>query len=163
MNKKDFDDLIKKHIERVGEWLDENVQVFPEPKTVTLSEFSIDWDEFSGEFRLSLDSVVLTGKLKFGLEASGKTTFYMPMFHSPLGAPASYPAIEITDRTRSAILKGLQETFPRLKGAGIDRQSGKQIRYDTPPIERIERAALEQAKRKVSKKYAIVVDLETVR
>jgi hypothetical protein len=37
------------------------------------------------------------------------------MFHSPLGAPASYAAIELTSDTEEAILEGLRQSVPELK------------------------------------------------
>jgi hypothetical protein len=152
-----MDESIKKHIKEVRQWLEENVQVFPEPEKVTLSEFSVNWEEFSGEFRVAFDSVVLSEKLRFGLELSGKTRFYLPMFHSPLGAPASYGAIDISEKTHAAILKGLHQTIPKIKGAGIDRDTGREIAFYTPPNERIGADALSEARRKVNKRYSIEI------
>lgn len=152
----------EERIEMVREWLEENVQVFLEPESVTLSDFTVNWDEFSGDFCVSFDSIELPDRLSFGLEASGKTKFYLPMFTSPLGVPASYAAIKITDKTDRAILKGLRETFPRLKGAGIDRKTGKETFYSTPPIDRIEKEVLEQAKKKVTSQYIKSVQLINV-
>jgi len=157
-----MDQSTNSRVEQVTHWLEENVQVVPEPKFVTLSAFSVNWTDFSGEFSVSFDSSALSEKLKFGLEASGKTCFQMPMFHSPLGVPASYAAIEITDQTHKAILKGLRETFPRLRGAGLDRKTGKSIACYTPSSERIEAHLLEQARNKVSMDYSITVELEDV-
>lgn len=157
-----MDESIKQHIEEVRHWLEKNVQVFTEPKEVTLFEFSINWDEFSGEFRVAFDSVILSEKLRFGLEASGKTTFYLPMFHSPLGAPASYAAIEVSEKTHAAILKGLRQTIPRLKGAGIDRDTGNEITYHTPPIKRIASDILNEARRVVNERYSIRIPVQSV-
>ena len=95
-----MDEFYEGHVEQVMAWLEENVQVIPEPETVTLSEFSINWEDFSGDFSLSFDAVMYSRKIRYGLEASGKAIFYMPMFFFPLGAPASYRAIEITEKTR---------------------------------------------------------------
>lgn len=154
-----MDESIKQHIEEVMHWLEENVEVFPEPEKVTLSEFSVNWEDFSGEFRVAFDSVVLSEKLRFGLEVSGKTRFYLPMFHSPLGAPASYSAVEISDKTHAAILKGLRETIPRVKGAGLDRNTGKEITYHTPPNERIDAEILSAAILKVNEDYSIQISV----
>ena len=54
-----MDELIKKHLKRVKEWLDENVQVFPEPKSVTLFDFTVIWkkNDIRGSFKVSLDGV----------------------------------------------------------------------------------------------------------
>jgi len=156
--------LIERNIERVKEWLDENVQVFPEPKSVTLSDFTVSWrkDDFSGSFRVSLDTNAITDKFQFHLQASGKTTFNPPIFHSPLGAPASYSAVELTDKTNRAILKGLHDTFPRLEGLGWDRDTGKEITFDTPLYERVEPSALENAKKTVTKDYSVAINIENV-
>ena len=132
-----MDEHIRKHIEQVREWLEKKVQKYPTPCKVTLSEFEVDWDELSGAFSISFDAVPLPKKLKFGVEQSGKAVFFLPMFHSPLGAPASYATIEISDKTSRAILKGLHSTIPRVKGYGINRETGKQIYSHTPICERI--------------------------
>ena len=146
--------------EDVMQWLRDNVQVIPEPEAVTLSNFSVDWEDFSGDFRISFDSVMLAEKMSFGLEATGKTVFYMPMFHSPLGVPASYSAIEITDKTQNAILKGLRETIPQLKGAGLDKETGREITWHTAPAERIAASALRKAMRKVTESYSITIKVD---
>ena len=148
--------------ERVKDWLEENVQVYPGPELVRLYDFAIDWEDFSGEFRVAFDSVVLSEKLRFSLEASGKTTFRLPMFHSPLGVPASYAAIEITEKTHKAILKGLRETVPRVKGAGLDRETGKSVSFHTPPAERIDPTVLRNAKATVTGSYLIIVDVKNL-
>ena len=119
----------------------------------------MNWNDFSGEFRVSFDSVVLAEKLEFGLYEDGKTIFHLPMFESPLSTPASYCAIKISDNTYKAILKGLHRTFSRLKKEGIDRKTGKFIVWSTPPIERTEKSILEQAKAKFSKTYSITIEL----
>jgi hypothetical protein len=45
-------------------------------------------------------------------------TFSPPMFHSPLGAPASYAAIDLDERTNKAILRALEQVFPRVRAFG---------------------------------------------
>ena len=147
---------------RVKDWLEENVQVYPEPELVRLYDFAIDWEDFSGEFRVAFDSVVLSEKLRFSLEASGKTTFSLPMFHSPLGVPASYAAIQIAEKTHKAILKGLRETVPRVKGAGLDRETGKSVSFHTPPAERIDPAVLRNAKATVTGSYLIIIEVKNL-
>lgn len=54
-----MDNAIKRHIEQVKEWLNENVQVFPEPKSVTLFDFTVNWEEFSGWFPPNRESFSL--------------------------------------------------------------------------------------------------------
>ena len=73
------------------------------------------------------------------------------MFHSPLGAPASYPAVEFTDETRRAIDDALRATLPRLRGYGLVRDGGKEIGPFTPLADRIvDIEQFEAAKSKVS-------------
>ena len=93
MHKDKIDDSDISHIEKVRQWLREHVQVFSDLHSVTLSDFTVNWDEFS----VTLDDTAISDKFSFFLEASGKTTFYPPMFHSPLGAPASYAAVEVPE------------------------------------------------------------------
>jgi len=150
---------MKSHVERVREWLEENIQVFPEPVSVTLSDFSVDWDNFRGDFLVSFDLIEASERFKFALELNGKVALYFPMFHSPLGAPASYAAVRITHATHQAILKGLHETFPRLKAVGIDKATGDRIDRNTPPEDRVETGLLKQAKNRVGKSYFITVEL----
>ena len=159
-----MNDSRKKHVELVNKWLEENVQVFSEPELVTLSEFSINWEDFGGDFRVALDSNILPDKFNFWLEASGLTRFCIPMFHSPLGAPASYGAVRITNKTNDAILQGLRDTIPRLEGVGISKKTGMRIELRTPPIERIEKNILEQVQNKVSQEgYSITVEMKSIK
>ena len=157
-----MDERIRNHIEQVRQWLEKNVRHYPTPRKVTLSAFEIDWYGASGSFRVDFDGVQLPERLTFGLEASGKTHFYEPMFHSPLGAPASYSAIEITHKTAKAILKGLHDTIPRLTGCGIDRETGERIYFDTPVSKRIEDLnRSEAAKKRVDAgDYSISINTE---
>ena len=122
-------------------------------------DFDIDWEKFSGDFQVSFDNLLLKERINFGLEASGKTKFYYPMFHSPLGAPASYGAIEMSHKTEEAIIKGLHETLPRLMGAGRNRETGHEITYHTPPSERISEKALAKAKSRITKDYSVSIYL----
>ena len=157
-----MDEHTTNHIEQVRRWLEKNVQHYPTPRKVTLSAFEADWDELSGSFRVDFDGVQLPDRLKFGLEASGKTTFYLPMFVSPLGAPASYGAIEITDKAANAISKGLHDTIPRLKGCGTDRETGEPILFHTPVFKRIKDLdQFEAAKKRVAVgDYSISIDTD---
>ena len=133
----DHDRWVRTHLEQVSDWLDQNVKHYPSPKKVTLSNFDVDWDELSGTLRIALDDIPLEEEFRFGLEASGRVQLYFPMFHSPLGAPASYPKVELTDETRQAILSGLHQTIPRIKPCGIDRETVTEIHTYMPVSERI--------------------------
>ena len=143
-------------------WLDENVQCYPTPKKVMLSEFEIDWRTLSGSFRVDLDGVQLPKRFRFGVELTDRPTLFFPMFHSPCGVPASFAAIEITDRTETAILEGLRRTIPAVRPYGVDHKTGKDIDSRTPLSKRIlDRKQFESAKRRVNLSgYSISVDIE---
>ena len=132
-----MDERTEKYVERVFKWLDKNVKHYPTPKQVTLFSFEVDWSNLSGSFRLILDDEEIPDELTFGIEQSGKANFYPPMFHSPLGAPASYAAIELTESTKKTILLALTKVVPRVMAFGIYRETGKEIFSDTPMQERI--------------------------
>ena len=128
---------VRAHLEAVGQWLAENVRVYATPREVTLSGFEVDWERLSGSFELTLDNARLPERLRFHLDISGWLNFELPMFHSPLGTPASYAAVEFTPETREAITEGLRRTVPRVQGYGIVRATGREIGSSTPLAGRI--------------------------
>lgn len=146
----EFDHLppgIKEHIEQVRQWLEENVEVYPTPDRVTLSEFKVDWDRLEGSFQVSLDGTRLEDRFRFSVGSNGKPEVFLPMFHSPLGAPASYAAVELTSETSKAILAGLHRAIPHVEAYGLDRRTGRMVGNGTPISERIiDGVAFEQMK-----------------
>jgi len=134
--------------------------VLEEPTMVTLSNFDIDWHQFDGNFNLALDDMVLEEKVSFSAEASGKSNFSLPMFHSPLGAPASYSAYEITKKTHQAVNQALALTIPKLAGTGRHPETKKEITINSPLTDRISKEKLKQAKRRVKKSYSISIALK---
>ncbi len=157
-----MDEYKKKHIEEVHKWLEDNVKSYPSPKTLTLSEFDINWEKLSGSFLLILDNIS-TERLNFGLEDSGKVKYFLPMFHSPLGAPASYAAIDITNETECAILRALEATIPKVHGCGIDRKTRREFYFYTPVKDRvIDELEFENAKKRLTADYLISINLETL-
>jgi len=118
-------------------WLEVNVKRHPEPKYVALSDFEVDWGELSGSFILSLDSVKVEPRIKCSLDSNGWMRFWMPQHHSPLGVPASYPALEITDATERAIAGALREAFGRFRPFGLNKDVDKLITSYTPTLDRL--------------------------
>ena len=49
------------------------------------------------------------------------------MFVSPLGAPASYAAIELSDEIDAALRAKMREIFPRIEPLGRNRKTGAEI------------------------------------
>ena len=118
LRNKAMDQSHKKKIEEVMQWLSDNVTVIPEPKEITLNRFDCNWKDWNGSFRVSFDNFTLLRNFQYGLDLTGYTVFSEPGFTSPLGAPATYSAVEMTDNTSKAILEGLKLTFPKLKPCG---------------------------------------------
>lgn len=142
---------LKDHLGQVLDWLDTNVIKHPTPSIVALSDFDINWGGMSGYFSLSLDDLVVPAVFSLSLGQNGWMQHHPPMFCSPLGAPASYGAIDLTDQTNATISKALKLIFPRLRPLGLDSESGKLIIGRTPLQDRIfNHLGFEEAKSKIS-------------
>lgn len=159
------DSMIKQRTAQLTEWLANNISYYPTPITVTLFAFKVNWQTLSGTFRLQLDNQEIhcedeDEKFTFSLEQNGKVRFDLPTFCSPLGVPASYAAIELTEATSKAILKGLHATIPFVLAFGLDKTTGKQVWSDTTLKERIiDKTAFELAKKIVSEvDYKITIE-----
>ena len=141
----------KDHLEQLSDWLEKNVIKHPTPSIVGLSGFDIDWSRMSGHFNLALDDLPVPAVFGLSLGQNGWVQHHPPMLCSPLGAPASYGAIDLTDQTNAAIAKALKLIFPRLKPLGLDSESGKLIIGRTPLQDRIFNSLeFEEAKSKIS-------------
>jgi len=68
---------------------------------------------------------------------NGQYEIYPPLFVSPMGVPASYPSIELTDETKIMIEELLNNFFPKVKPLGIDRETGEFITRNTPMVKRL--------------------------
>ena len=119
------------HIKQVQQWLDKNVKVFATPDSVTLSAFRVESGRYSGSFDVCLDGVRVPERFRFGLGSNGKPEVYFPMFHSPLGAPASYAAVELTGETGKAIKDVLTSTLPKMKPLGLNPETGELVLHTT--------------------------------
>lgn len=118
-------------------WLDANVIHHPEPISVVLSDFEVDWAELCGSFILSLDLVEIQPRIKFSLDSNGWMRFWMPMHHSPMGVPASYAMFELTDATNKAIYSALKEAFGGFRPLGLNKDIDKLITGSTPTLDRL--------------------------
>lgn len=117
----------KKHIQAVQSWLDENVVVYATPKAIEISGFQLGPNTYRGSFQVALDGVNIPEQFSFGLGSNGKPELYIPMFHSPLGAPASYARVELGDETVLAIKNLLASVLPEMKSLGFNRNTGEMI------------------------------------
>ena len=125
---------LEDHVQAVFRWLDEHVLKFDTPASITLFDIQSDAMRYKGSFRLQLDDVVLDESrletpFHFDLGQNGLPNFYYPMFFSPLGAPASYAAVDLTDATEKTIRSALQNILPRMRPLGLDRETGQMLTY----------------------------------
>ncbi len=130
-------DSVKTHLEQVREWLAKNVVVPPTPKQVTVSSIRFDWKRLSGTFVLALDNLVFQEPFDVRMDITGRPTFTPPMFTSPLGAPASYPAIRIDQNTEKAVIAALVQAFPKVRAYGLHKDLDLIIDGFSPFEERI--------------------------
>jgi hypothetical protein len=124
-------------LELVRVWLEDNVVVPPTPSEITISEIDFDWEHLRGSFRLTLGNLVLKDRFDLSIDIAGQIQYCPAMFHSPLGAPASYPAVALDRATSTAISKVLDSVFPRLRGYGLYKDLGLEIYGDSPLDDRI--------------------------
>lgn len=128
---------VEDHIKAVAAWLDENVETPSTPRVLTIHDIQINrLDEPRGSFTARLDGTEFPG-CTFMTQQNGHFGFCPPMYCSPLGAPASYAAVEFTADTIQAMLNALHSVVPPVKSLGIDREDGGLITMHTPFEDRI--------------------------
>ncbi len=125
------------HIQAVMEWLQKNVRFYPIPSSITLQQIRLDRKELKGEALLLIGDARPGEELSLWMSETGWLTFSPPLFHSPLGAPATYGAIELTKSTEEAIDAAVRSLLPRLLPLGLNRKTGDWVTIGTPLRERI--------------------------
>lgn len=139
-------DNVSDHVKEVFAWLDENVAVYETPSSLTLSGFQVNSARYEGSFLVQLDAAAITRRFSFHLSGNGKPAICPPMFTSPLGAPASYAAVELTDETYAGIHKLLESLLPAMRPLGLNRDIDQLIFHGTPLQDRVfDQAAYSQA------------------
>ncbi len=128
---------LKAHLKEVSDWLDANVQVIEAADRVTLRDFR--WDGEEDRTVAFVLGVERQGDHSccFGGNDAGDLQLILPLFHSPLGAPASYRAVELAPEVELAVLTGLRTIFPGLKPHGTDPATGRQILVSTSLRDRL--------------------------
>lgn len=145
--------------QHVQEWLKDNVLVVPEPSEVTLHHFLVNWADWSGKFSVTFDNLMFKEPLTFGAGTNGYVGFSLPAFTSPLGAPASFAMLKITDETSQAIQTALRSMFPRLKPLGRNRETGIEITYSSPLEARISAEDVRATKKRVPIGFSVTVQV----
>ena len=109
-----------------------------------------DWNRRQGDCVVAFDDEPIADRLGFEYGADGRLEWGLPMFHSPLGVPASFEAYFLSRPARSAIAAALQSVFPQIRGLGLHLRAGDESHGGTPPSPRAEHAAeLEELQRKL--------------
>ncbi len=146
------------HMAEVEAWLDGNVIQYPTPAKVTLSDFQLDWHKVAGSFVLEFDDELVGDRFELSLGDNGRLKFGTPMFISPLGAPASYAAVEFTEDTREAIDDGLSLLVPKFAGFGLHPLTREFVTQSTPQQDRVmDPEGLEISKRLLSGNFSVSV------
>ena len=120
------------HVARVQAWLNANVRAYDTPRTLTLSQVSLDPATLGGSALLTFDSATSGEELTLGLEGDGWLNYGLPMFVSPLGAPASFAAIELSQVTQRVLQAAVRSLLPRLLPFGLHPQTKAWITQSTP-------------------------------
>ena len=117
-------DGLTDHLVEVENWLTENVRVITHANELTLCDFTYNPKNYSGKFYVSVDGEVLEERWRFWLgDADGWPTVSPPMFTSPIGAPASYAAVKLSDELDAALKAKMREVFPRIAPLGLNRKT----------------------------------------
>lgn len=135
------DEFFEQRLAEVRAWLHENVLVPETPLEVSISEIRFDWQKMYGSFSVSLDGRKLVERFSVSMQITGRVAFAPPMFTSPLGVPASYAAVDLCERTESAIQRALERVFPGIRAYGWHKDINLIIDACTP----FERRILDQA------------------
>jgi hypothetical protein len=131
-------DALDSEISKVEIWLADNVTVIGDVKSVVLSKFTWEQDRYSGHFYIAFDGVEFPNRFSFSIgESDGRTKIFIPMFHSPLGVPASFAAIEIPENVYKEIENEIRTLFPRITPFGRDSKTNKETNSRTPFHERL--------------------------
>lgn len=149
------------HGEEVERWVEENVLSFPTPEVVTLRSFDIDWTAVSGSFSVVLDDEEIPHPFTLSLGMTDRISVEPPYFTSPLGAPCSYCAVELTDDTWNTIDKIMKKCFPRFQPYGRDRETGIFICSSTPLSKRIiDSSEFQRAQAKINRDFSISIKVK---
>ncbi len=124
------------HLQAVRAWLDENVKVYPTPQSISISQISLDRKSMSGRALLKIGDATDFEEITLHIGGAGRLTYSLPMFCSPLGAPASYCAISLTPQTIAALDELVAGLLPRLLPLGLHPVTKEFITTSTPFVQR---------------------------
>jgi len=131
------DRSLESHVLAVNEWLKANIRVYLTPSHITLGKVQLNPKTLDGSALLLLGHHEAGEALSLRMSETGWLTYSVPLFHSPLGAPASYAAIELSVATQSAVDTAVRSLLPRLLPLGINPKTKEWITNATPLEARI--------------------------
>lgn len=109
----------RKHLEEVREWLRVNVNDATGLREICIVNLAIDWERFpaelTGHFDIEGGGAQRYCGFRFKVSITGKAEIGPPMFGSPLGAPASYAAVDLTDAAYEAMSRALRAILPPVR------------------------------------------------
>jgi hypothetical protein len=90
----------------------------PRRRRVTSSGFCVNASEYEASFNITLDDEKIPRRFTFSLQINGKPELGFPIFTSPLGVPASFSAVQLSEEMVSAVESLLRGTRPGNSSSG---------------------------------------------
>jgi hypothetical protein len=134
---KSDDDFVRDHIQAVRAWLKANVRVYSRPTHITIRQIQLDRKQLSGTAMLFVGDELPAVELTLNMDETGWLKFTPPLFHSPLGAPATYGAITLTYSTERAVTDAVKGLLSRLLSLGLHPKTKEWITIGSPMHERV--------------------------
>lgn len=144
--------------EVVDRWLKENTRCYGPTQLVRLSNF--EWPDptrYGGAFKAVLSDEGTSERFDFLADGAGEIEIVPPLFHSPLGAPTTFIAIDTPEATYRAIERGIRHVVPRLKPFGIDPLTGAHLDVRSSLTSRLQRPLAEVRDRLLDEIYYVEV------
>ena len=107
------------HLEAVMRWLDENQIHLDQPNSVTVKDFVVETEDHAS-FTLILDDKPYPERFECYTSLGEFDPLRLPIYCSPLGAPASYPVYDLTTATYCAVNNALRQANKALNKAGVN-------------------------------------------
>ena len=107
------------HLEAVMRWLDENQIHLDQPNSVTVKDFVVETEDHAS-FTLILDDQPYPERFECDTSLVEFDPLRLPIYCSPLGAPASYPVYDLTTATYCAVNNALRQANKLLNKAGVN-------------------------------------------
>ncbi len=107
------------HLEAVMRWLDENQIHLDQPNSVTVKDFVVETEDHAS-FTLIFDDKPYPERFECDTSLVEFDPLRLPIYCSPLGAPASYPVYDLTTATYCAVNNALRQANKLLNKAGVN-------------------------------------------